>query len=179
MDNSIKKYSLAIILSLYTLAGSADVIFFPRQYSLFCYSAEFTLSLEKSVKQKATNTLWGGVGCVGSFYYFNQPVVGLEIAYERRHYFKADLYKNLFISSYLGTALMTDFDNTKYIGIVPGFKINYKAIIKNNFLIEPYLSLSVPFIYDFPDIEGYVPFPVLTLGTRIGLGKVKPKKIKT
>lgn len=179
MTHSTTRLILIAILFLNSISALADVIFFPRQYSLFCYSAEFTLSLEKSVKPKATNTLWGGVGCVGSFYYLNQPVVGLEIAYERRHYFKADLYKNLFISTYLGTALMTDFDNTKYIGIVPGFKINYKAIIKNNFLIEPYLSLSVPFIYDFPDIEGYVPFPVLTLGTRIGLGKVKPKKIKT
>src|SRR4030042_7115409 len=175
MVNSIKKFSLAIILSLYTLTGSADVIFFPRQYTLFCYSAEFTLSLEKSVKPKATNTLWGGVGCVGSFQYFNQPVVGLELAYERRHYFKADSYKNLFISAYLGTALMTDFQSSNYIGFVPGFKVNYKAQITKSFMIEPYLSLSVPIIFDLPDYEGYVPFPVLTIGTRIGLGKVKPK----
>lgn len=178
MDNSIKKYCLVLIISLVTLTGSADVIFFPRQYSLFCYSAEFTLSLEKIAKQNATNTLWGGIGWVGSFQYFNQPVIGLEIAYERRHYFKSDSYKNLFISSYLGTAFMTDFENTKYIGIVPGLKINYKAIIKNNFLIEPYLSLSVPLIYDFPEFEGYVPFPVLTIGTRIGFGKVNPKTKK-
>ena len=170
-----KKFSLAVILSLSTLIVYADVIFFPRQYSLLCYSAEFTLSLEKCVKPKATNTLWGGVGCVGSFFYFNQPVVGLEVAYERRHYFKADVYKEFFISYYLGTALMTDLDDTKYFGIVPGCKINYKAVIKNNFLIEPYVGLSVPFTYDLPDIAGYLPIPVLTIGTRIGLGKVKPK----
>ena len=179
MCNSIKKSILIIILSLYTLTGSADVIFFPRQYSVLCYSAEFTLSLEKSVKPKATNVLWGGAGCVGSFQYFDQPVYGLELAYERRHYFKPDSYKHFFISSYVGTALMSDFQSTNYIGIVPGLKVNYKAQISKNLLPEPYLSLSIPFIYDLPNIEGYVPFPVLTIGARIGLVKLKSNTIKS
>jgi len=175
MNHIIKKGLISVILSITTLSGSADVIFFPKQYSVFCYSAEFTLSLEKSVKPKATNTLWGGIGCVGSFQYFNQPVYGMELAYERRHYFKPDSYKNLFISAYFGTALMTDFQSSNYIGFVPGFKVNYKAQVTKSFMIEPYLSLSVPIIFDLPDYEGYVPFPVLTIGTRIGLGNVKPK----
>ncbi len=179
MHHLIKKSLIAFILSITTLPGSADVIFFPKQYSVFCYSAEFVLSFEKSVKPKATNALWSGIGCVGSFQYFNEPVYGLELAYERRHYFKPDSYKNLFISAYLGTAFMTDFNSTKYIGFVPGFKFNYKAQITKSFLIEPYLSLSVPFVFDLPDYEGYVPFPVLTIGTRIGFGKVNSKTIKS
>jgi hypothetical protein len=178
MYHSIKKSILIIILSLFTLTGSADVIFFPRQYSVICYSFEFILSLEKCVKPKATNVLWGGAGCIGSFYYFDQPVYGLEFAYERRHYFKPDSYKHFFISPYIGTALMTDFKSTNYIGIVPGIKINYKAQISKNLLLEPYLSLSLPFIYDLPNIEGYVPFPALTIGARIGLGKLLSKANK-
>ena len=175
MNHIIKKGLISVILCITTLSGYSDVIFFPKQYSVFCYSAEFALSLENIVKPKATNTLWGGIGCVGSFQYFNQPVFGMEVAYERRHYFKPDSYKNLFISAYLGTALMTDFQSSNYIGFVPGFKINYKAQITKSFIIEPYLSLSVPIIYDIPYYEGFVPFPVLTIGTRIGLGKVKMK----
>jgi len=172
MCQSIKKNILIVCLSLYSLAGSADVIFFPRQYSVLCYSAEFILSLEKSVKPKTTNVLWSGIGCVGSFYYFDQPVYGLELGYERRHYFKPDSYKHFSISPYIGTALMTDFESIKYIGIVPGVKVNYNAQISKNLLLEPYLSLSIPLIYDIPNIEGYVPFPVLTIGVRIGLGKL-------
>jgi len=175
MKKIIKQSSLLFIFSLCTLTVSADVIFFPKQYSLLCYSGELTYSFEKSVKLKATNTYWGGIGCVGSFGYIDQPVVGLELAYERRHYFKPDNYRNFFISSYIGTALMTDFGSINYIGIVPGFKINYKAQITKSLLAEPYISLSVPFVYDLPSFEGYVPFPVMTIGARFGIGKVKTK----
>ena len=175
MKSFIKQSSFISILLIYSLTVSADVIFFPRQYSVFCYSTEFTVSFEKAIKPKATNTLWGGVGCVGSFQYFNEPVFGLELAYERRHYFKPDTYKKLFFSSYIGTALMTDFNKTKYIGIVPGFKINYKATLYKNIIVEPYISISVPLVYDLPDFEGYVPFPVMTVGARFGFGNVKTK----
>ncbi len=177
MNWFIKRILLVLFLGLYSKIASADVIFFPRQYSVFCYSAELTFSLEKSVKPKATNTFWGGIGCVGSFQYFNEPVFGLEIAYERRHYFKPDSYKNLFISSYMGTALMTDFESTKYIGFVPGFKINYKAEITKDIIAEPYVSLSVPIVFDLPSFDGYVPFPVLTIGARFGFGRVSPIQI--
>lgn len=177
MNLLLKRILLILFISLFSWKASADVIFFPRQYSVFCYSAELTFSLENIVKPKATNTLWGGIGCVGSFQYFNEPVFGLEIAYERRHYFRPDSYKNIFISSYIGTALMTDFKLTKYIGFVPGFKINYKAKITKEILAEPYVSLSVPIVFDLPSFDGYIPFPVLTIGARIGFGKVTPRQI--
>ena len=179
MARSYKRNILILIILFKSITGFADVIFFPHQYAVFCYSAEFTTSLEKTFKPKVSRVLWAGIGCVGSFYYFNQPSFGLELAYERRYYFKPDSYEHLFISSYIGAALMSDFKYAHDIGIVPGLKLNYKAQISKKLFAEPYISLSIPIMYDFKEKIGFFPIPVFTIGARIGLIKLRSKTIKT
>ena len=177
----MKKTVILLLLTIKTISANCDVIFFPYQYTLFCYSAEFIYSSEKVKKPKNTTNYWAGVGVVGSFYYLDIPVGGLEFAVEKRHYFKPDIFKNFFISAYAGVAYMTDFNNISHIGLVPGFKINYKRQISQRLILEPYLSISLPLTYDLKDTSGYVPFPALTIGARFGLSKlkneIKPKTI--
>lgn len=174
----MKKLILLFILISKSLPSHCDVIFVPRQYSGLCYSAELIYSFEKAKKVKNTTVFWGGVGTVGSFLYPDEPAYGLEIAIEKRHYFQPDNFKHFFISAYLGTAYMTDFDNSSNIGVIPGFKINYKAQITQRTILEPYISLSLPIMYDISFSSGYFPVPILTFGARFGLSKLKnPKKI--
>ncbi|MDO9579992.1 MAG: hypothetical protein Q7J06_05420 [Bacteroidales bacterium] len=169
----MKKFIILFILISKTISANCDVIFFPQQYAAFCYSTEFIYNFEKAKNSKNTIDFWGGVGCVGSFFYFNQPAYGFEIAIEKRHYFQPDNYKNFFISAYLGSAYMTDFKNANYIGVIPGVKINYKAQISPKTILEPYISLSIPVMYDIKGSQGFFPIPVLTLGARFGLFKMK------
>jgi hypothetical protein len=169
----MKKVVVLSILVSMTLTAWCDVIFVPRQYSVFCYSAEFIYSYEKVKKIKNTTVFWGGVGCVGSFLFIDQPTYGLEIAVEKRHYFRADKYKHFFISAYIGAAYMTEFKYAHDVGIIPGFKINYKAQISPKTILEPYLSLSLPIMYDIKARAGFFPIPVLTVGARFGLFKLK------
>lgn len=68
---------------------------------------------------------------------------------------------------------MTEFKYAHDIGIIPGIKINYKAQISPKTIVEPYLSLSLPIIYDTKAISGFFPIPVLTVGARFGLFKLK------
>jgi hypothetical protein len=170
---------ILVILISKTLSGFSDVIFFPHQYAAFCYSAEFIYSLEKTKKSKNSSVLWGGIGCVGSFAYFDHPTYGLELALEKRHYFKSDKYKYFFISAYIGTAIMSDFKYAHDIGIVPGLKFNYKTQISQKAIFEPYLSLSLPIMYDFKEKVGFFPIPVLTIGVRFGLEKLINKRTTT
>ncbi|OGM10392.1 hypothetical protein A2Z67_01670 [Candidatus Woesebacteria bacterium RBG_13_36_22] len=157
----------------------SDVIFFPRPYVAFCYSAELTLSLENTIKPKSSRAWWAGVGAVGPFTFASIPTYGLEIATEKRHYFKPDIYKDFFFSTYCGAALMSDFNLANDIGIVPGLKFNYKASITKNLFLEPYLSLSLPLMYDFKAKVYLFPQPVITLGARIGLIKLKTRNKPT
>lgn len=171
----MKKILLLLIISIKTLSANCDVIYSPYQYTFFCYSAEFIYSYEKVKKPKNTTNFWCGAGIVGSFYYLGKPVYGLELAVEKRHYFKPDIFKNWFISAYVGTALMTNFNDIYNIGLVPGLKINYKAQLSQKLIIEPYLSLSLPITYDLIDTFTYVPFPVLTVGARFGISRLKKR----
>ena len=172
----MKKKIVLLILISTTAAARCDVIFVPRQYAAFCYSAEFIFSYEKVRKIKNTIVFWGGVGCVGSFKYFDQPTYGLELAVEKRHYFQSEKYKHFFISAYIGTAYMTEFKYAHDIGIIPGFKINYKAQISLRTILEPYISLSLPLMYDTKARIGLFPLPVLTFGARFGFFKLKNDK---
>lgn len=120
-----------------TFFSKCDVIYFPYQYSLLCYSFELTYSFEIAKTDKISNVYWGGVGTVGSFVFLEEPRAGLELAVERRRYFKQEQYKHFFISGYFGAAYMTDFGNNNDLGLVPGFKFNYKAQLSRSLVIEP------------------------------------------
>lgn len=159
-----------------SLFARCDVIFFPIQYTLLAYSAELILSYEQAVKDKSSNVLWGGAGCVGSFLMREYPVAGLELAYERRRYFKPGEYEHFFISGYLGTALMTNFNDICDIGIIPGFKINYKARLAPKIILEPYISVSLPISYSLKYTEMYFPFPVATIGIRLGFSNLRKER---
>lgn len=157
----------------FTLSAYSDVVFFPYQYSLISYSAELIYSYEKVNRDNRSTVLWGGIGGVGSFLYLNQPTVGLELAIEKRHYFKPEEFKHFFISGYIGTAYITNFEDISDIGIVPGIKINYKAQLSQKIILEPYMSISLPISYSIKYTSMYVPFPVLTIGVRFGLCTLK------
>jgi hypothetical protein len=124
---------------------------------------------------RRTAGFWTGVGCVGSFFYPDHPVGGLEMAFEGRRYFKPDLYRQFFFSWYTGAALMTDFKNFVSIGIVPGLKINYKSQVSRHTTLEPYISLSLPITYDLENSIPYIPIPTLTIGIRLGISNVVEK----
>ena len=174
------KRTLTILAFLFlSLSAKCDVIYFPYQYSLICYSLEFTYSYELAKKIKSSTVFWGGVGTVGSFYYLDEPRAGIELAVERRRYFKPEQYKHFFISGYIGAAYMTDFGNTNDLGLVPGFKFNYKAQLSRSLVLEPYLGLSLPITLNMDDAEFYFPYPVATIGIRLGICTLKKNKMKT
>lgn len=93
-----------------TLQASCDVLFFPYQYAGISYSVELICSSEKVNTAKSTTILWGGIGCAGSFLFIDEPVAGLELAIEKRHYFKSDKFKHFSVSGYIGGAFMTNLD---------------------------------------------------------------------
>ena len=173
-----KTFSSMFYPIFFTLFAKCDVIFFPRQYSLLCYSIEFTYSFEIAKKVKSSNVFWGGVGAVGSFIYLDEPRAGLELAVERRRYFKPEQFKHFFISGYIGVAYMTDFTNNNDLGLVPGFKFNYKASLSESLVLEPYLGLSIPITLNMDDAEFYFPYPVATIGIRFGISTLKSSKAK-
>ena len=169
----MKRTFTILAFLLLSLSAKSDVIFFPYQYSILCYSVEFTYSYELANKIKSSTVFWGGVGTVGSFLYLDEPRAGLELAVERRRYFKSEHYKQFFISGYVGTAYMTDFANNNDIGLVPGFKLNYKAQLSKNLVLEPYLGLSLPLTLNLDNAEFYFPFPLATIGIRLGICTLK------
>jgi hypothetical protein len=173
----MKKYVISLILIFISVASYCDVIFYPSyHHDQLCYSTELIYSFEKAKNPIWTTVFWGGAGCVGSLKSFNQPSYGLEIAIEKRLYFQKDNYKHFFVSAYLGSAYMTDFKDASNIGIIPGFKINYKAEISSKLLLEPYISLSLPLTYDIKESLGIKPVSVVTIGVRFGLFKLKNEK---
>jgi len=165
------------MLVIRSLTADCDVIFFPDQYAAFCYSLELIYNYELIKKPKNTTNFWVGVGCVGSFFYIDRPTYGIELAYEKRHYFKSENYKHFSICGYIGLAYMTEFKYAHDIGLIPGFKVTYKAQIAQNIILEPYISLSVPIVYDVKESVGFFPIPVATIGVRFGLSKLKNRSI--
>ena len=169
----MKKILFLFMLVSVANAARCDVIFVPRQYAAICYSAEFIYSYEILKKPKNTTVFWGGVGCVGSFINSNQPTYGVEIAVEKRHYFQPEKFKHFFISAYIGAAYMTEFKYAHDIGIIPGLKINYKAQTSRGTVLEPYISLSLPIMRDVKENIRFFPIPVVTVGARFGLNKLR------
>ena len=170
------KRNLAILLlALLPLPGYCDAIFTPLQYNFLSYSGELIYSLEKIKKAKNTTCYWAGAGIVGSLYTPVRPIFGLELAVEKRYYFKPDYYKHFFLSGYLGAAYMNNFEGLNFIGLIPGLKINYKAQLSKIFFIEPYISLSVPIACDVKFESVFVPIPILTVGARIGISTLLKK----
>jgi hypothetical protein len=176
----MKKFIISFILISLSVASNCDVVFYPQyHHDQLCYSTELIYSFEKAKKTNWTTVFWGGAGCVGSLKSIGHPSYGLEIAVEKRYYFQKDNYKHFFASAYLGSAYMTDFKGASNFGIIPGIKINYKAEISRKLLLEPYISLSYPLSYDFKESTGIKPVPVVTLGVRFGLFKIKKQEMTT
>jgi hypothetical protein len=176
----MKKFIISFILISISAASNCDVIFYPQyHHNQLCYSTELIYSFERAKKANWTTVFWGGVGCVGSLKSLGQPSYGLEIAIEKRYYFQKDNYKNFFVSAYLGSAYMTNFKDVSNYGIIPGIKINYKAEISRKLLLEPYISLSYPLSHDLKESNGIQPVPVVTLGVRFGLFKIKKQEMPT
>jgi hypothetical protein len=170
---TVKKVAFLLLFTITSLSARCDVITFG---DFLCYSAEFIYSFEKIKKPQNTTTYWGGVGCVGGLGYHNAgQSYGLEIAVERRHYFKPDNFKNLFISAYLGSALMTEFTSSSRICLVPGIKINYKFKITSKLVLEPYCSISLPITHELTRYNENNIYPAITFGARFGINKLIDK----
>ena len=170
-----KALLILLTLSLFTSA-KCDVIFTPLQYNFFSYSGEFVFNYEILTRSNRTTCYWGGVGVVGSLTRRFSPTKGAEIAVEKRRYFQSDSFKKFFLSSYLGLAYMSNRDmDADWMGIIPGIKINYKAKLAKSVVLEPYVSLSVPFTFDAKFKNAYYPIPVFTVGARFGITKIKDK----
>ena len=171
------KKSLTILSFLaLTLVAKADVVYFPYQYSLINYSVELIYEYEVIRSPKNSFVYWGGVGLVGSFFYLDEPTLGVEAAFEFRKYFKSETFKRFFFSAYIGTAYMTNFENKQHdLGIVPGVKINHKTHLAKQLVLEPYLGVSLPISYDLNSANFYVPFPMATVGIRLGICNLKRK----
>jgi hypothetical protein len=73
---------------------------------------------------------------------------------------------------------MTEFKDFSSIGLVPGLKVNYKANLFSNFILEPYISLSVPITHQLTKYPDTIAFPALTFGARIGINRIKDKSRK-
>jgi len=175
----MKKTILVILFILSCKVVKCDVIFFPYPFTGFSYSTELIFSFENFKKAKNTTNYWAGCGIVGSLVYrYEKPLFGLETAIERRHYFKSDQFKHFFISAYIGGAYMTDFGYFSSIGLVPGFKINYKANLTTNLVLEPYISLSLPITHELTKYPDTIAFPALTFGARFGFNKLNDKRLK-
>ena len=171
----MKRTLIVFALFFLILPARCDVIFFPRYpnpYSLLNYSVEFIYSYELAKKIKSSTAFWGGFGYVGSII-LDEPTAGFEIAVERRRYFKSEQFKNFFISGYVGAAYMTNFSDRHDLGLVPGFKFNYKAPLWRSFVLEPYIGLSLPIAFDMSRKDFYFPLPAATIGIRLGICKLK------
>lgn len=172
----MRKVTFLLLFIITSLSSRCDVITIG---DFLCYSAEFIYSFEKIKKPRNTTSYWGGVGCVGGLgYHTSGQSYGLEIAIEKRHYFKPDNFKNFFISAYLGSALMTEFKSSSRICLVPGIKINYKVKITNKLVLEPYCSFSLPITHELTRYnENYI-YPTFTFGARFGINKLIDKRSK-
>jgi hypothetical protein len=175
----MKKAILIIFLLILSRSAKCDVIYFPYPFTGPCYSAELIYSIENFKKDKNTTNYCAGFGFVGSMIFTSEkPTFGLEVAIERRHYFRPEKYKHFFVSAYLGGAFMTDFGSFSSIGLVPGVKINYKANVITNLVLEPYFGFSVPITYELTKYRETLAFPALTFGVRLGFNKLNDRRLK-
>lgn len=169
------KKTILILLTIFFFSPAyCDVIFTPLQYNFFSYSGEFLFNYEVLTRSRTTTCYWGGAGIVGSITRRFSPTLGAEIAVEKRRYFQPDSFKHFFLSSYLGLAYMRNPELAPdWMGIIPGIKINYKAQVTKSVVLEPYVSLSLPFTFDAKFKSAYFPIPVITAGARLGITKLK------
>lgn len=174
----MKKIIVIVFLISKTVAAKCDVIFALNPYR--AYSFELIYSYEKAKKIKNTTVFWGGIGVIKSVFVTDMTSYGLELGVEKRHYFQSEKYNHFFISAFLNATYMTNFiyrqSSGNTIGIIPGFKINYKAQISYNTILEPYISLSLPLMIESETKVGIFRIPMLTVGARFGLFKLKNGK---
>lgn len=161
----------------------ADDVFYPLKEGGLFLSTELIYSFENQLVKSNSCLLWGGIGCVWSLQYLtDNPAFGGELAFELRHYFNKTDFDRFNISLYTGTAFMRGpgyYSRTKYEsywGFVSGIKIAYKALIRDEIIIEPYISLSYPIFINITDSEWVNPtLPHMTIGIRFGLEKLRIK----
>lgn len=164
---------LAILLFVFAFnSAKCDVIpYWLNHYALIGYSFEGIISYEKLIDYNTTWNYWAGGGIVGSALYLNEPAFGIEGAIEWRLYFKRDKFSGLNCSMYLGTSLMYNNQEKLNLGVLPGLKLTHKSLINGKVLVEPYVSLSFPISYNLTHTHPWMPFPVATIGLRVGMHK--------
>ena len=183
-----------ILVSLYffllsTTIIKADVIFFPISEFGINFSFELIASYEIPFSQYNTISFWGGGGVVFPIYQTKNPAIGTEIALEIRHYFKNQRFSEFNLGLYAGLAYMHApyfYGNElrgyeDLFGIVPGIKLTYKQNVKNKMIIEPYVSISIPWYNDLDSfkqndwLKYSEPGLIFTIGARFGLNYIKSK----
>jgi len=173
----MKKTVFIILLLVISGSAKCDVIYFPYPFTGICYSAELIYSFENFRKAKNTTNYWVGCGIVGSVVFTSEkPLFGMEAAIEKRHYFRPEKFRHFFVSAYLGGAYMTDFGSFSSIGLVPGLKVNYKANLTSDLVLEPYISFSLPITHELTKYPDTIAFPAVTFGARFGFNRLNDKR---
>jgi len=187
--NSMRRLALSGFLLLFSGYAKPDVIYSPYTDYGIVLSFEGIGIFEKPFSKFNTINLWGGFGAVSVPSELNHPAFGGEIAIELRQYFSRDKFSGLNLGLYSGLAFMrypafyngrvTRHENS--VGFVPGLKLTYKSKINSWLIAEPYIGISTPWYSDnLSKLSDWIshsdPGLILTLGLRIGFGKVLKKK---
>lgn len=167
--------------------AKADVIYSPMTSFNLAASWELIFNFEDSFSKWNTLNVWGGGGIVSSSVDMFGPSLGLEAAFELRHYFRRDSYKGLNVGLYGGMAYMRHYEiafakithEYNSIGVVPGIKLCYKHDVNPWLVSEPYIGISIPFHHELDqDSHFFTPFEnlgiILTVGIRIGWNSFTP-----
>jgi hypothetical protein len=173
----MKKIIFIVLLISTTFSANCDVFFGFAPHA--AYSFDFIYSYEKVKKIKSSTVFWGGIGVLRDGF-DDMTSYGLELGVEKRHYFQSEKYNHFCISSSLSTTYMRNIIYGQFsgnsIGIIPGFKLNYKAQISRSAFLEPYISISFPFMIDLKHNIDFLEIPMFTVGARIGFVKLKKDK---
>ncbi len=154
---------LIFTISLFSSSLYSDAL--PPGYPFLSFLAEGVVEVETPQSKDFVGSLWGGIGIGGSFFYF-YPYLSIAVGAEERYYLNnKGNYQDWFIGGFLALS---------YWGVIPGARVGYKISRKNNLVFEPYVSLSIQPTYVYTYNGGYFyPFPVLTLGIRVGFDFMK------
>ncbi|MBD3180637.1 MAG: hypothetical protein GF417_14245 [Candidatus Latescibacteria bacterium] len=142
------------------------------------YSLEVIASLEKPLINNSSISLWAGAGSIWNSSN-SERAWGNEIALEVRSYTSAFLYGNsstgLNAGAYLGVGYFNSTDSGDYWVLAPGIKITGCINIPDTpMIIEPYLSVSLPYTEEGRDKAGWEfrDEPLLTFGLRMVFRKL-------
>ena len=168
----MNKVIVLIIFTLIPLTGHCDIYYLPVRYTGFFISADLLYGIEKIKNANNTLGVWAGISMEEPVYNSHHPVGITGFAIEGKQYLEPEHYDHFFVSGYLSVVFVTDLNNVANLGLNPGLRFGYKSLISDRLILEPYLDLSLPLIYDMDHQNTSLPFSALTIGVRIRFSKI-------